>query len=284
VFHATETALRPVAATAVVATVHDMGALRGVVPAGGADLERARVVFGRALGRADVVLAVSQAALDDLVHAFPEHAGRARVVYPALIPTEPVAVPACRGAYVAFVGATNRRKDLDVLLHGVALLREAGEWPGGVSLVVAGPAGDFEAGLLRLSNGLGISDLVRRIGYLPSDGAVEDVIRHAVCFAYPGRHEGFGFPALRAMAAGVPVVACASAAIPEVTAGAAALFPPGDSEALAAQLGRLLNEPAARDRAAAAGRERAKAFSLRRFGEELLSAYGEALRRATLGP
>lgn len=277
VFHASETVLRPVSAGAVVVTVHDLGALRGIVPPGGADLPRTRRLFAEALERADAVLVVSEAARRDLEAVFPRQAGRARVVYPAPLPAVPRPVPGCPEPFVAFVGATNGRKDLDVLLRAVARLRHRGEWPADLALVLAGPAGDAEGDLARLAAELGLGELLRRLGYLPDDGAVEWLIRHARCFAYPGRHEGFGFPAVRAMAGRVPVVACAAGAIPEVTAGAAALFDPGDDAGLAEVLGTVLHDGEARERMGAAGAERAAAFRPEAFGAGLLEVYREVV-------
>ena len=63
VFHATETLLRPIRATAVVATIHDLGALRRLVPAAGEALVRARAAFDAGLERADCILTFSAASL-----------------------------------------------------------------------------------------------------------------------------------------------------------------------------------------------------------------------------
>ncbi len=79
--------------------------------------------------------------------------------------------------------------------------------------------------------------------------------------AYPSRYEGFGFPPLQAMAAGVPVVATAAGSVPEVVGAAAATVPVGDTDALAAALARVLDD---RDHAAwqvEVGRERAALFT-----------------------
>ncbi len=63
-------------------------------------------------------------------------------------------------------------------------------------------------------------------GYL-DDEALAAALRHAAVLAYPSRYEGFGFPPLQAMAAGVPVVATAAGAVPEVVGDGALLVDPG---------------------------------------------------------
>jgi glycosyltransferase involved in cell wall biosynthesis len=74
----------------------------------------------------------------------------------------------------------------------------------------------------------------------------------------PSHAEGFGLAAAEAQACGVPVIAAAASSLPEIvlheTTGL--LVPPGDVDALAAALLRLLDEPESARRLGAAGRER----------------------------
>ncbi len=58
----------------------------------------------------------------------------------------------------------------------------------------------------------------------------------ALAFVFPSRYEGFGLPTLEAMACGTPVILADSSSHPEVGGDAALYFPPGDAEALGAQL------------------------------------------------
>ncbi len=83
-----------------------------------------------------------------------------------------------------------------------------------------------------------------RTGYLP-DEAVPALLRQAAVVAYPALEEGFGLPALEALACGAPLVTTEGTAMAEMAGGAALLVPPGDVGALAA-----------RDRHGAPGRPR----------------------------
>ncbi len=69
----------------------------------------------------------------------------------------------------------------------------------------------------------------------------------------PSRHEGFGLPALEAMATGTPVLAASVGALPEVTGGAAELLDPDDPEAWIAASNALVADPLLRVRWAFAG-------------------------------
>ena len=94
---------------------------------------------------------------------------------------------------------------------------------------------------------------VVRVGYLP-EGERQSLLDGAAVLAYPSLYEGFGFPPLEAMAAGVPVVATAAGAVPEVVGDAAELVAPGDHVAMAAALARVLDDAGLRARLVEAGR------------------------------
>ncbi|MEU8676102.1 glycosyltransferase family 4 protein [Streptomyces sp. NPDC048560] len=92
-----------------------------------------------------------------------------------------------------------------------------------------------------------------------SDIELVDLVRGAQVACVPSLYEGFSLPAAEAMATGTPLVATTGGAIPEVTGpdGETCLaVPPGDAGALAAALGRLLDDPELRARLGAAGRDR----------------------------
>ena len=77
----------------------------------------------------------------------------------------------------------------------------------------------------------------------------------------PSLHEGFGLPALEAMAAGVPVLAGRAGALPEVCGDAAVYCDPSSEDDIARSLMLLANDEPLRMRLAAAGRRRALTFS-----------------------
>jgi glycosyltransferase involved in cell wall biosynthesis len=100
------------------------------------------------------------------------------------------------------------------------------------------------------------------------------LIRRAAILAYPSADEGFGFPVLEAMAAGVPVVSSDAAALVEVGGGATVTAPVGDPVALAAALASVLGDAQLRARLVAAGRARAAEFSWDDAARRMWELYG----------
>ena len=134
-----------------------------------------------------------------------------------------------------------------------------------------------------------IAETIRRLGLESAvefrggidDAAFVDLVRSAEVACVPSLYEGFSLPAAEAMATGTPLVASTGGAIPEVAGpdGETCLaVPPADPGALAAALGRLLDDPALRQRIGAAGRERVLArFTWERAAELTAERYREAI-------
>jgi glycosyltransferase involved in cell wall biosynthesis len=115
-------------------------------------------------------------------------------------------------------------------------------------------------------------------------GQVDDAGRRALLdaatvLAYPSIYEGFGFPLLEAMSAGLPVVAARAGSIPEVAGDAALLVEPTDDRGLAAALNRVITDDATRVELIARGRDRLGAFSWQETARALAACYRRLAER-----
>jgi glycosyltransferase involved in cell wall biosynthesis len=110
---------------------------------------------------------------------------------------------------------------------------------------------------------------VRLLGRVGDDD-LRAALAGALCFLFPSRIEGFGLPAIEAMAAGCPVVASTSPCLPEICGDAALYADPGNPGEWIEQVRQLQDDETFRRRVVAAGQRRAAAYSWRRVAETYL--------------
>jgi len=150
------------------------------------------------------------------------------------------------------VGAVIPRKGYDVLVAALARLARL-RW----RLVIAGDGGRSPETLRGLEAEIAAFDLADRITLLGavSSEQLASIYQRCDLFVLPSRFEGYGMVFAEAIAHGLPVVGTTAGAIPETVPDAAGvLVPPDDVETLAAALRRLIEDPAERERLAAAAR------------------------------
>lgn len=158
--------------------------------------------------------------------------------------------------YVLALGTIEPRKGLPGLVRAFDLL--ADDDPE-VRLVIAGADGwGVEALTGAIADARAATRIVR-LGYV-SDTDHAALLAGASALAYPSLYEGFGHPPFEAMAAGVPVVTTTAGSLPEVVGDAALFVDPGDDDALADALRRVLDDDALREQLVGRGRARAGAF------------------------
>lgn len=151
-----------------------------------------------------------------------------------------------------FLGRLGKRKGIHVLLHALVKVRE--DYPG-VRLLCGGD-GDLEE-VRALAHELGIESNVEILGWIDEERRSE-LMRSACVYVLPSYAEGLPMSVLEAMSAGLPVVTTPVGGIPDaITDGAEGLLvPPGDAEALAGALCRLLGDPSLRAAMGSRGRAR----------------------------
>lgn len=276
----------PASATCpLVVTVHDL--IHWRLPRSRWHAAYVRALLGLVRLRARVVLTPSHAVAHDLEELARLPAERVRVVpngvdadfWAAELAPDQQAAFAARHAlapgYVLNVTNGLPHKGLDLLL---AAWREAPD----LQLVLAGHGSD----------GAEVAGRVARAGLAPGRVVVlgalaEDELRLAYrgagAVVIASRLEGFGLPALEAMAAGAPVVAAEAGALPEVVRDAGLLFPVDSVAYLLRALYRSIPGPdlVGRQERIRRGLARAREFSWERTAQETYAAYRVALRSRT---
>lgn len=246
-----------------VVTVHDLVPIRFPETTTRWSRLYGAITFRRVLGAAERIITDSQDTADDLNALARVPADKIRVVplgVDELFFRPPPAKLGMAKPYILFVGTPEPRKNLTRLVSAMALLRSRGLRE---RLVIVG-AGGWGAEMPASEN-------VEVLGRV-SDEDLHSLYAHASCLALPSLHEGFGLPALEAMAAGTPVVAGNSGALPEVTGRAAVLVDPLDPASIADGICEAI---ASRDSLVARGRVRAREFSWRKTATLTARVYRE---------
>ena len=177
---------------------------------------------------------------------------------------------------ILFVGTLEPRKNVGALLDAYQqLLDHRREVP---RMVLAGRATAAASNWLARINSAPLSNHVTHLGYV-DDQAREALYRSARVLVLPSLDEGFGLPALEAMAAGVPVIVSSRGSLPEVVQDAGAQVDPSDTHALAAAIERAAFDQNWALRAAQAGLDRARTFTWAESARTLHRAYTEAVAR-----
>lgn len=251
--------------------------------------ERSKVVYFQrmiraALAHAAVVVTVSQTTADRLASRFTPsgtvivapHGVDHERFNPTAERAHDLELLARHGVYPPFIGFTGTiepRKDLPNLV--AAFARVAADRPD-LRLVLAGPDGWGTTALRTAVEASGVATRILRTGYLPEE-TVPALLRRAEVVAYPPIEEGFGLPALEALACGAPLVTTTGSACEEVVGDAAALVPPHDVDALAASLEQLLTNPTEAARLRAIGPPRAAQYTWNASAQRHVDAYRRAI-------
>ena len=158
--------------------------------------------------------------------------------------------------YVIFVGTIQPRKNIPTLVEAVTRSQSQGV---GMQLVIAGAGGwKSESSIDAIEQA--DPAVARWIGRV-AEGDLPLLIAGATAFISVARDEGFGMPALEAMASGVPVIAADDAGLAEVVGEAGLLVNPEDPDAISSAIARLSGDQQLRSDMISRGLKRAEAFT-----------------------
>jgi glycosyltransferase involved in cell wall biosynthesis len=252
----------------VVTTIHDVAFRTTPDVYSVSARRRQEMAIRRAIRRAGNILTPSEATKYDVVHEYNVPADRIVVT-----PLAPTIVPIdrndadlfrqwslTRGQYILYIGRLEKKKNTVLLLRAFAVLKRKLGTGHPLTLVLAGAFGDAENEIRQVIVRENIAKDVRLTGYV-SDDEASMLLRHAWCFAFPSRAEGFGIPILEAMAHGVPVIASNIPAIREVSEESALLVSPNDATAFMRAFEQLLFDGGLREEYRERGLARAAQFS-----------------------
>ncbi len=256
----------PLKTCLVVTTVHDVSFLLMPQLFGLKDRLLLRASVPRSIRRAERTITVSETSKRDILRTIGVAAEKVAVT-PLAAPPEFRLIDSAgeivrrefglEQPYVLAVGNLIPRKNLAMAIGAFAKANV------GSTLAIAGKGEGVEG--------------AKCLGYVP-DELLPALYTAAELFLFPSLYEGFGIPALEAMACGCPVLASDGGALPEVVEDAGWIRPANDEKAWEEAIRALLADPATRAELRAKGLERAKMFSWRETARCTADVYDEVIR------
>jgi glycosyltransferase involved in cell wall biosynthesis len=264
----------------VVQTLHDVQHREHPQYFSRAELAFRRLAYDRGATSADRVVTVSSHAREQIVEHLGIEPERIDVIAHGLDHERFAAAPVEDDAallrpldlperWVLYPANLWPHKNHDRLIDALALTERRE-----THLVLTGQAYGHRDALLERARAAGVHARVHHLGHVPG-ALLAPLYRAAAGLVFPSLFEGFGIPAIEAMACGCPVAASDRSALPEVVAGAGILFDATDPADIARAIDELVSAP--RGPLVAAGLARAAQFTWERCAAEHLDSYRAAL-------
>lgn len=240
-----------------------------------------RYAYPAVMRRSKWIVCVSHHTRDTVAELFPTEVSKLAVVTSGLDnrhfeppQNDPAAVRERHGAtrpFVLFYGSTRPNKNLPNIVRAFAhYVREAED--GETELLMILKRDRFFRDVRKVIRKEGITDRVRVLDQV-SHNDQRALLGEARLFLFPTRYEGFGFPALEAMAAGIPVIAGQSGALPEICGDAALLVNTEDPVEIAEAIDRVLHDDDLREELCQRGLEQARRFDWQEAARSVRDMY-----------
>lgn len=280
VYHSPNYTLMPYNGPSVV-TVHDLSIVRHPQFHPRERVEFLRRELPKALTQAACVLTDSDFVRHELAEIYGVPLARSRTVYLGVDSSfGPVGVAESapvlerlglrHASYLLSVATVEPRKNLFRLIRAFAALPTSTRQA--FPLVLAGARGWGDTSLRAEIEPLLLAGEAVVLGYVQQSD-LPSLYSGAAAFVYPSLYEGFGLPALEAMACGAPVITSGTTSLPEVVGSAARLVDPLSIESIREAIAALLSDEEARATLTRLGLAQASRFSWARCVEQTVDVY-----------
>jgi len=171
--------------------------------------------------------------------------------------------------YFLYVGSSERRKNSDAIIEAYAMV--AGKLDEDLVFVGKATDGENRRTIAKVEK-LGISGRFHKFDFVKEE-ELPTLYARATAFVFPSLYEGFGLPALEAMACGCPVIASNTSSLPEVVGDAGILIDPLHTEGFAQAMEKVAGDAVLRNLLKEKGINRARMFDWEASAEQIIKVY-----------
>ena len=244
-----------------------------------------------AIRQADLIATVSQHSKKEIVDYFHLPESRLRIISEAARPSFKV-LPTNNGyvsaleryglasgeRFLLYVGGISPHKNIGRLIDAFKQLHDF-EPDNSLKLVLVGDYKDdpFFSAYPQLRSQVSDMQLNERViftGFIP-DADLAYLYNAATLLVFPSLEEGFGLPAIEAMACGTPVAASSTGSLPEILGSAGRYFDPLKAEDISHVIREILSDDSHRAKMRADGLARSAGFRWKRGAEDTLAIFEE---------
>jgi len=288
IYHSLHIQIPPTKSIKTILTIHDCRFLALPHLYQKKEIEKYKSQMTMSLARADLVTTVSEFTLQEVLHYFSFPEDRIRVIQNGFNSswmkkngdqeTENTLIAGydIPQGYLLYIGSLDPRKNLERLIEAIAHCKEeTQDFP---ALVMAGISYEqwTKSNQAIRAKKLGLTDHIYPCGVVEKN-ILHGFTKNALALCYPSLYEGFGFPPLEAMAAGVPVLAGNCSAIPEITGSSACLVDPTNVDEIAQGLNRIVFDSNYRQDLIDSGHRQVQKFSWQKAAVTYINLYKEVL-------
>ena len=247
--------------------------------------------FKSACEKADVVVAISEATKQDIMHFYKIEESKIKVIYQSCHPqfytplltnsfhddSNPLSIlnknkHNLPKNYVLYVGTVNERKNLLGLVKALQMIDNQLD----IKLMVIGEGGDYFKKVKKYVLENNMQSRVIFLSNIPFSD-FPDIYRQAKALVLPSFQEGFGIPIIEALWSDCPVITSEGSCFPEAGGPDSIYINPHDSVAIAHAIERVVTDESLRERMILRGGEYVQKFHEKRIGEEWERLYGSLL-------
>lgn len=244
------------------------------------NLDLLNKIMPRSISESTKILTISENSKREISEILGVSPDKIAIAYPGFDPTVFRIIPEedssktldkfnFKKPFILYLGTLEPRKNIERIIEAYASLTHIQTH---YDLVLAGSIGWKSEKIFQLIEQYSLKEKVHLTGYISQAEQIA-LYNKATCFVFPSLYEGFGMPALEAMACGCPVITSNTSSLPEVVGNAGKLVNPLEVGEIASAIQTIIEDDTLRNTMIARNIEQIKQFTWTNTAKSVIELY-----------